>query len=166
MRPAATGLDMTNVRNWVTATGQIPRDEAGYLWATDLAALGMAGQDPTYSTLGALVDRAIVWASSVSGRAFLREPVSRNPHVHVYAKGTIEGIARFLITLLLLALLFIPVAVALCVSSVGLRVLAAFFACSLFILALSIVTRARTAELFVAGATYSALLVVFIYGSS
>ncbi|KAH6975025.1 hypothetical protein BKA56DRAFT_82530 [Ilyonectria sp. MPI-CAGE-AT-0026] len=165
-RPAATELDTTNVRNWVAMTGQIPRDEASYLWAKDLAALGMSGQDPTFSTLGALLDRVMVWASDVFRRAFLRQTISRNSRVYIFSKGAIEGIARFITTIVLLALLFIPIAVALCVSSVGLRVLAAFFACSPFILALSAVTKARTAELFVAGATYSALLVVFITGSS
>jgi hypothetical protein len=58
-----------------------------------------------------------------------------------------------LIAALLLMLLFVPIAVSLSIGSVALRIFAALLACSIFILALSVVTKAKTAELFVAGAT-------------
>jgi hypothetical protein len=50
-------------------------------------------------------------------------------------------------------LLFVPIAVSLSIGSLALRIFAALLACSIFILALSVVTKAKTAELFVAGAT-------------
>jgi hypothetical protein len=62
-RPAAMERDINNVQNWIQATGQIPREEAAYLWSSDLAALGSSGHDPTYSILEGPIEDAMIWVS-------------------------------------------------------------------------------------------------------
>jgi hypothetical protein len=60
--------DITNVRNWISSTGQIVKEETKYLWAADLAALGVSGEDPTYFALEGPIENAIIWASKITSK--------------------------------------------------------------------------------------------------
>jgi hypothetical protein len=60
--------DITNVRNWISSTGQIMKEETKYLWAEDLGALGVSGEDPTYFALEGPIENAIIWVSKITSK--------------------------------------------------------------------------------------------------
>ncbi|KAI1414644.1 hypothetical protein F5Y13DRAFT_13048 [Hypoxylon sp. FL1857] len=164
-RHAAGDRDTENIQNWIQSTGQLPRSEAAYLWQDDLVAVGAADRDFTSPVLQGLIEDSVVWLSKLVKWTPLHQKVSRDSHIHIISTSVLNGILRFIITLLLMAMLFVPVVISVSIANTAARIGIAMIACCIFILALAMVAKAKTSELFVAGATYSAILVVFISGS-
>lgn len=164
-REVASERDVSNVQNWVRTMGQIPRDEAAYLWRDDLITIGASGKDSTSYGFEGPVGDAVIWASNMFNKTLFRQTVSRDPNVYIFSPFFLESLTRALIALMLLLILFVPIVLLMLAVTIAGRVCIAMLACCIFILALSIVAKAKTSELFVAGATYSAILVVFIAGS-
>ncbi|KAH9995156.1 hypothetical protein F4779DRAFT_631706 [Xylariaceae sp. FL0662B] len=165
-RPAARGRDTDNVQNWMKSTGQIPRSEAAYLWQEDLVTIGETNRDPTSPILQDLIEDTIIWLSKLAKSTPFHRAVSRDPHIHIFSSSMLGNFSKFIITLLLLLMLFIPVVISVSIRNTAARICVAMIACCIFIIALAMVAKAKTSELFVAGATYSAILVAFITGSN
>ncbi|KAI1391628.1 uncharacterized protein F4822DRAFT_427484 [Hypoxylon trugodes] len=164
-RHAVRERDAENVQNWIQTTGQIPRSEAAYLWQEDLVAVGPIDKDSTNPTLQDLVEDSLIWISKWAKRTLHHQGVSRDSRIHIFSATVLGNVSRFMITLLLLFMLYIPVVISVFIVNTTARICVAMIACLIFVLALSVVANAKTSELFVAGATYSAMLVAFLTGS-
>ena len=80
-------------------------------------------------------------------------PVSRDPNVHIISQSLIDGLAQIGINLVLTVQLFVPVLTVLLIKGLGKRMAVILLASAAFITALSVLGRARTKDLFMAGAT-------------
>ena len=82
-----------------------------------------------------------------------RLDVSRDPNVHIFSGSLTRGLAWALILPLILFLLVVPVVVCNVLDSLALRIMTILIFISIFLVTLSGLTKARTTEIFVAGAT-------------
>jgi hypothetical protein len=78
---------------------------------------------------------------------------SRNPYVHIFPVAILNGIVQVLVTLVLIALLFIPVLVVSHLQGMGKRLIVILISSTVFITVLSVLGRVKVADLFIAGAT-------------
>ena len=77
----------------------------------------------------------------------------------------ISNLARSIIAALTIVVQLIPIVVLHVVTSTVPRFVVIFASAMLFVSTITIVSKASMAEVFVAGATYSAVLVVFVSGN-
>ncbi|KAI1504694.1 hypothetical protein F5X99DRAFT_370710 [Biscogniauxia marginata] len=157
----ATNRDVANLQNWIDGNGCIAREETAYL---------EQGED--LLTVASPNDSAIIWLGLLveKGRVYLRErfgqhprlDVSRDPNVHIFPPSSTVRAAQILITPFIVFLLLVPVIICYFVKYLPARLFVIITATAGFIAVLSSLTRARTAELAVAGATYTTVLIVFI----
>lgn len=59
-RPTARRRDLKNIRNWIQNTGQIAREESGYLWSNDLITVGASDTDTTCLVSNGLIENVII----------------------------------------------------------------------------------------------------------
>ncbi|KAL9611345.1 MAG: hypothetical protein Q9167_003994 [Letrouitia subvulpina] len=85
-------------------------------------------------------------------------------YFHIKEKSLERG-ARALIATLAIVLLLTPVVILYVVQKTALRFTIILIASAAFVLAVAIMSKAKAVEIFVAGATYTAVLVVFIAGN-
>ena len=78
----------------------------------------------------------------------------------------IRKFARSLIVVITIIVLLTPLIVLNVVTSTILRFIVVFVSAALFVSAITVFSKLSMAEIFAAGATYSAVLVVFVSGSS
>ncbi|KAI1825595.1 hypothetical protein F4861DRAFT_500915 [Xylaria intraflava] len=157
----ASHRDITNLENWVDGNGCIARAETAYLARTE-DLLSVAHRD----------DNALAWLGSLveDGRVYARErfgknpqpSISRDPNVHIFSERSTARAARILITPFVVVLLLTPVIICNFVQSLTARLAVIILATTCFVAVLSGLTRVRTVELVVAGATYTTVLIVFI----
>lgn len=79
--------------------------------------------------------------------------ISRDPNVYIYRGAMLQKLSRLIIALLVVTLLCIPIIIVNALSHLGSRIIVIVLASTTFIAALSTCTRARTTEIFIAGAT-------------
>ena len=153
----APGRAATNLQNWVAGTGAIARAESEYLQQKrDLMSIG-AVEDNAATWLEAFVEDAWVGVRRHASRLGLKNPndgVSRDANVHIFAPSSVRRAVRILLTPLITLLLLTPVVICNFVRTLTPRLVIIVIATTGFIAVLSGLTRARTVELIVAGATY------------
>lgn len=93
-------------------------------------------------------------------------PVSRNPNIYVFSRKLVAGLARAVIVGLLVLVLVMPAVLLLVVHNTLMQLLVVFSFCTLFFVMLSTLAKTRTAETFMAGAAYAAVVVVFLSGNT
>ncbi|KAK3984183.1 hypothetical protein QBC44DRAFT_337438 [Cladorrhinum sp. PSN332] len=154
----ASHRDVANLQNWVDGNGCIARQETAYLArAEDL--LSIASPDDGATTwLGVLVEGCHV----LFHKNHPRLAPSRDPNVHIFPRSSITRVARMLMTPFVVVLLLAPVVICNLVGSLTARLVVIITATTGFVAVLSSLTKARTIELTVAGATYTTVLIVFI----
>ncbi|KAK4170902.1 hypothetical protein QBC36DRAFT_250540 [Triangularia setosa] len=157
----ASHRDVANLQNWVDGNGCIARQETAYLArAEDL--LSVASPDDGATTwLGALVEGCRALYTKRVG-LHPRLDASRDPNLHVFPRSSITWVTRMLMTPFVVVLLLAPVVICNLVDSLTARLVVIIAATTVFVAVLSGLTRARTAELVVAGATYTTVMIVFI----
>ncbi|KAI9900825.1 hypothetical protein N3K66_005087 [Trichothecium roseum] len=170
-----------NLRNWVDGNGSIARAESEYLeHGRDLVSVGEV-DDNAAAWLEALVEDVCVGARRQLEKS--RTPpdlgtdpdpdlerqggrgvgiVSRDANVHVFTPASVRRAVRALLTPLITLLLLTPVVVCNFVAELTPRLIIVVISTTGFIAIMSGLTRTRTVELIVAGATYTTVLVVFI----
>lgn len=164
-----------NLRNWVDGNASIARAESAYLeHGRDLVSVGEV-DDNAAAWLEALVEDVCVGARRQlakfrtppdpdtgtdpdpdlerqgSGRGGV---VSRDANVHVFTPASVRRAVRALLTPLITLLLLTPVVVCNFVAELTPRLIIVVISTTGFIAILSGLTRTRTVELIVAGATY------------
>ncbi|KAK8016715.1 hypothetical protein PG993_014904 [Apiospora rasikravindrae] len=98
------------------------------------------------------------------------QDVSIDPHVHIWSGAgpgwPIRLVARGLLLLLISLLLLGPVVICNMIASLSIRIVVVLLATTSFVLVVTVLTRPKTMELIVAGATYTTVLIVFASGTS
>ncbi|KAF2686514.1 hypothetical protein K458DRAFT_476388 [Lentithecium fluviatile CBS 122367] len=150
----ATPRNVSSVQNWVKGNPCTARNEVAFLDHPDDLLGVISPQDETLWVFEAQLQRALarLWTGFRRRSMF---NVSRDPAVYISSRSPLRTVARAIIrsgTVLLL------------LPMVRLGVVA--MAASPFVAMLCWVIRARPVEMFVAGAMYTTVLVVFIFGSA
>lgn len=83
----------------------------------------------------------------------MRSSTSRDEHIFIFPPSLIRKTAQFLIVWLVLILLVIPLVVLNNISSFTNRIVVILAATAAFVLGVAVFSRARTVEVFIAGAT-------------
>ncbi len=79
--------------------------------------------------------------------------VSDDPNVYIYSGPLIQLCARALLLLLITFLLLMPVGICNIISTISIRILVVIVCTTMYLLVLSVLTKSRTMELILAGAT-------------
>ncbi|KAF2495500.1 hypothetical protein BU16DRAFT_561784 [Lophium mytilinum] len=166
--------DIANLENWIDSTGCLARQETAYLGkGEDLATLASPA-DRALNAFEGPIEGFLIWIATKFNKVWLplesenaspRLQVSRDPNVHIFSSALVARLGRFLVASLLVLLLLIPVIIVNAIDSVALRLLVIAISSTIFIIVLSMLTKARTGEIFVAGATFTTVLVVFVAGT-
>ncbi|KAK3385190.1 hypothetical protein B0H63DRAFT_180145 [Podospora didyma] len=144
--------DVASLQNWVDGNGCIARRETAYLArAQDLVSVA-SPDDGATAWLGALAESCRVLFYTRVGH-YPRLNASRDPNVHIFPRSSTTWVARMLMTPFVVVLLMAPVVVCNLISSLTARLVVIVAATTGFVAVLSGLTRARTIELVVAGAT-------------
>ncbi|KAK0739046.1 hypothetical protein B0T21DRAFT_285004, partial [Apiosordaria backusii] len=154
----ASSRDVTSLRNWLDETGCLSEEESLYLDRDrDLASLACS-RDFAMSHLEEWVeDRLIQFYSQFRAhRQQIKDPgfeISSNPHVYIYSGGMIRRIAMGLLLLLITSLILTPVVVCDLVDDMPARITIITASTLCYLTVLSRLTKSRTIELILAGAT-------------
>jgi hypothetical protein len=154
---AASHWDRLNLQNWVDGNGCIAREETAYLARTEDLVRVVSPNDSAVIWLGSLAEDGCVYFRECFGRV-------RNPHsayinqaeaspTHIFPVSSIARAARILITPFIIVLLLMPVIICSFVNSLTARLVVITIATTSFMIVLSGLTKTRTVELAVAGAT-------------
>ncbi|KAI0549743.1 hypothetical protein F4679DRAFT_584206 [Xylaria curta] len=164
---AAPSRTISNLQNWVDGTGCIARNETAYLeHAEDLFSLATS-EDRLVTWLEARTEDFCVFcwnlfprtkaASSLRGLL----DVSRDPNVHIFSPSFLRVAVYILVAPFITVLLLTPVIICNFVSQLLARLIIVVAATITFVSVLSGVSKARTIELIIAGATYDNLPITF-----
>ncbi|KAK0621796.1 hypothetical protein B0T17DRAFT_618198 [Bombardia bombarda] len=165
----------TSLKNWVKDDKNVFRDETTYLdYHSDLVAVGALTHDVP-GVLQYFLEDIIIWVTKVLRKMLPvgpKQPTttstpdsstpSRNPDIHLLPARALRNMVNCLLTVLLILLLFVPVMTVMRIANLEQRLAVIMVASAVFVILLSVLGKAKTADLFVAGATYSAVLVVFV----
>ncbi|OTA93382.1 hypothetical protein M434DRAFT_395646 [Hypoxylon sp. CO27-5] len=152
---------VSNLQNWVNGNGCVARAETAYLSRPE-ELVSVAGTDETIiSWLETLIEDGLSRMRWHIGRRGLQD-LSRDPNVYIPIKSSISRLTRVLMIPLIIALLLVPVIICNCLTLMAARVCTIVVATTVFVGVLSISTKAKAAELVVAGATYTTVLTVFV----
>ncbi len=80
--------------------------------------------------------------------------MSDDPNVYIYSGPLIQLCARALLLLLITFLLLVPVGICNIISTISIRILVVIGCTITYLLVLSVLTKSRTMELILAGATF------------
>ncbi|KAI0534863.1 hypothetical protein GGR58DRAFT_481204 [Xylaria digitata] len=157
--------NVTSLTNWLNGTAALARDETAYLINTnDLVSLSSSGDRLVTSMEGLAEDGLIRFHKgfrSLSGNCR-----SRDLHVYLYSGVLVRRLSHVAISALVALLLTAPIIACFAVQSIPLRLVLILIATMMLLMTMATLSYQRTAELFIAGATYCAVLVVFLSGNS
>ncbi|KAL2054230.1 hypothetical protein ABVK25_005371 [Lepraria finkii] len=161
----ATARDVESLRRWVDGTGCLARNETTFLQhEKDLMKL-VAPFDTATAKVEPLIEDALIF---LAGKLHLSLPraVSSDDNVFFLSPKYLRILTQLIICVVTVTVLWVPTMILDSIQSrVGL-LFGMFCAAGLFTLVMSLFSQARTVEVFVAGAGYAAVLVVFISGNS
>ncbi|KAK6082986.1 hypothetical protein SCUP515_02220 [Seiridium cupressi] len=163
--PASRKREVRNLQNWVDGTACLDRGESSYLKCTDdLVDLAESG-DTSISYTESAVEDCTFWLETLFAKF---SPNIRIGRLHVTADDhvlllgpTLQRISRAIAIMIVTLIILAPTIVLLSIESPTVRVVASIFSGAFFLSIISLFTRARTIEVFAAGASYAAVLVVF-----
>ena len=150
-----------NLINWIRANGCIARDEIDYITESwDLASVA-SPEDGTIAYLEEFVERCCISMQRILRKIHMGNSStwttqglgSRDPKVHIFSAPLLYRRARILLAPLVTTLLLTPVVICNFLASLSSRLAVVVFATSVFVAVLSVLTRAKTIDLIVAGAT-------------
>lgn len=157
-------LNVVSLRNWTKNTGNPARSETAYLDASDDLLCVATGTDSFLTRVELLLERAIIWGwECVGSRVHCND--SRDPNVFIFSGSFSKRLAHASAAWGVVMVLWLPVIIINMLDSMLLRLISIIAAAAIAIMLLAVLTNAGTWEMFVAGATYSAVLVVFVSDS-
>lgn len=148
-----------SLRNWLDGSAAIAHRESDFLeHEADLASLG---RDE---------DNMALWLETMLSRLprrlqkilYLPSNISRDSNVHITPRTVSDQIVRIIIAPVVAVILLIPVVICHIVTDSNKRLFTIILSSYMFVLLLSLWTRSNTTTLTMAGATYTAVLIVFI----
>jgi hypothetical protein len=164
--------DVESLQNWLDGNGCLAEEESAYLaHRGELVSLAPAG-DNAILQLEAWVEQGLVrlWRnfrkvfqphySAINIRTRLMtasqgrfHDVSDDPNVYIYSGSLIQLSARALLLLLITFLLLMPVVICNIIGTISIRIFIVIMCTMMYLLVLSALTKSRTMELILAGAT-------------
>ncbi|KAE9378767.1 hypothetical protein N431DRAFT_499509 [Stipitochalara longipes BDJ] len=149
---AAKPRDVLSLQSWVNGNACLARDETRYLtFDKELLSISSPNDDT--------VSRLECWVEDILIRFykdFREDPhysVSRDSNVYIFSGSLIGRIARTLILTIIIFLLLAPVLVCNSLSNTTSRIITIVISTIVFLFTISALTRAKTVETFLAGAT-------------
>ncbi|KAI7781661.1 hypothetical protein LA080_014427 [Diaporthe eres] len=157
--------DIQSLQNWLGGNGCLAEEECAYLaHCGELVCLAPAGDNAMLQLEAWVEDRLVrFWQNFRKGRY---HTVSDDPNVYIYSGPLIQQTARAMLLLLITFLLLMPVVICNIVGTLSIRVFVVVVSTILYLLVLSVLTKSKTIELILAGATYATVLIVFVSGTS
>lgn len=153
--------DVQSLQNWVHGNACLNWEETKYLdHEEDLFAISSIGDNATRKLEAWVEDSLARWFQK-SGKSTLSGK-SRDTHVYIFSTRFITRLARVLIVSLIILLLSIPIIVCHSISNMRAKLAIIILSLIIHLAILSGLTTARTNELFLAGATYATVLIVFV----
>ncbi|RWA07041.1 hypothetical protein EKO27_g8068 [Xylaria grammica] len=142
--PAASKREIDNLQNWINGTGSLDRSESSYLQYADLVNISGSGDNSAAYT-ESVVEECIFWLETLLARVFPdvrigRLRVTEDDNVLLLGPG-LRKICRAITVMTISLVILAPTIVLLSIESPA--------------------ARAKTIEVFAAGASYAAVLVVF-----
>ncbi|KAK3936714.1 hypothetical protein QBC46DRAFT_461337 [Diplogelasinospora grovesii] len=162
---SAEGRDVRSLQNWLDGTGCLAREETAYLThSRDLVSLAPAGDNAVLQLETWVEDKLIRFYRGFRKRRFHDQ--STDPNVYIYSGPLIKRTAKALLLYLITLLLVMPAVICNIVSTISIRIIIVMASTISYLLILSGLTKSRTMELILAGATYATVLIVFVSGTS
>lgn len=157
--------DVRSLQNWLEGTACLAREETAYL-----------AHDKELVTLAPTGDSALTQLEAWAGdklvqffrddRESLFNDFSTDPNVYIYDSPMIRQTAKAILLSLVTLLLVMPVVICNVTSKIWTRMIIVTVSTVIYLLILSSLTRSRSIELILAGATYATVLIVFVSGTS
>ncbi|KAF2176027.1 hypothetical protein K469DRAFT_743122 [Zopfia rhizophila CBS 207.26] len=153
--------DIRSLQNWVNGNGCLSWEETEYLnHCNDLRSIVPLEDSATVRFEAWVEDSVVRLLMKLQSRS--HPNLSRDPHVFIFPTQHISKVARILIVLLIIVLLSVPIIICHSISSSSARVSVIVLSLVVFLAILSGLVTKRTNELFLAGVTYTTVLVVFV----
>ncbi|KAJ9139048.1 hypothetical protein NKR19_g7574 [Coniochaeta hoffmannii] len=156
--------DVESLGNWLDGTGCVAGEETAYLGHhQDLVSLAPAGDNAVLQLEAWVEDKFIRFDRRFNKNRDL--DTSSDPNVYIYSGHLIKNSVKALLLLLITFLLLLPVVICNLVSTVSIRIAVVMASTIFYLLVISQLTRSKTMDLVLAGATYATVLIVFISGT-
>ncbi|KAK8055359.1 hypothetical protein PG993_000586 [Apiospora rasikravindrae] len=145
--------DVESLHNWLEGTGCIAREERAYLEKRhELQCLTRTGDNAVFQLEAWIEDKIIrAWPVLQKRRS---GKLSTDNKVHIFSGEGVRQAARALLLLLITLLLLVPVIVCNFVSSSSARITIVTVSTVTYLKILLVLTKSKTFELTLAGATY------------
>jgi hypothetical protein len=157
--------DIEILRNWSDATACIAEEETQYLsYKGELVALAPLA-DNALAAIETLVEDRLIDVSSVWRKKSL-DDASQHVKIFDYSGPIAKMTAKALFLCLITLLLFLPVVICNLVGDFMARIFIVMTSTVVYLLILAVLTKSRSMELVLAGATYTTILIVFVSGTS
>lgn len=160
----AAPRSVLSLQNWIKNTACLARNEREFLTrGRDLITLSPAKESGVEAIEHWFEDCLISAADK-----FQKGPnrsISRDSNVYIFTNKRSATLARFLISTIVVTFLLAPVLVCNSLKGEKGRMLVVAFATILLITVLSVLSKARMVEMFIAGTAYATVLIVFVSGA-
>ncbi|KAI0198128.1 hypothetical protein F4808DRAFT_452216 [Astrocystis sublimbata] len=163
--PAASQREVQNLQNWIDGTGCLDRSESSYLqYSGDLVSLSSSG-DTSTEYIEMAVEECVYWLEIMLGRIFPnirlgRSRVTEDDNV-LLLSPVLQKLCRAMTITVITLIILAPTVLLLGIASPAVRIAASILSAAFFLAIVSSFTQARAVEVFAAGASYAAVLVVF-----
>ncbi|KAF2629496.1 hypothetical protein BU25DRAFT_446986 [Macroventuria anomochaeta] len=162
---SAKRRDVRSLQNWIEGNGCLSWEESDFLaHCNDLRRLVPTEDDATARFEGWVEDR-LGWMVQKLQKRSAYPRLSSDPKVFISTTAFVGSVARVLVVFLIIVFLSLPIIVCRSIESSSARLGVIVFSLIVFLLVLAGVVTKRTNELFLAGATYTTVLVVFVSSS-
>ncbi|KAI0868413.1 hypothetical protein GGS24DRAFT_494578 [Hypoxylon argillaceum] len=156
--------DVESLQNWLDGTGCLAREETECLSSRDLMSLAPAADNATMLLNTWIEARLIRLYRGFRRKSF--HNFSNSPNVYIYSEPLIRRAAKALRLSLIALLLLILVVICNIINTTSGRIVVVIASTISYLLILSGLTKSRTMELTLAGATYATVLIVFVSGTN
>ncbi|KAL2820069.1 hypothetical protein BJX63DRAFT_337402 [Aspergillus granulosus] len=161
---AATSGDVRSLQNWLDGNGCLAREESAYLeHRRDLVTLASPGDDDATTRLETWVEDKLIRFY----RGFRASPyhdISDDPNVYIYSGPWIRRIAKAILLSIIILFLLLPIVVCSMTQLIPVRLAIIAVLTIAYLVVIPLLTKSKTMELMLAGATYATVLTVFISG--
>ncbi|OCL10308.1 hypothetical protein AOQ84DRAFT_261024, partial [Glonium stellatum] len=157
-RPTSSERDVRSVKNWTKGNPCLARSETAYLNEGDDLASIAGVRDETIFRMESILEDFMPQRLCSGSRRSRR--YTADPHVFFFGPR-LQQMSRGLIAWMTILTLLVPIAILNSLASLIGRFITIVIAAGVVVFSMSLLTKARTLEVFMAGTAYAAVLVVF-----
>ncbi|KAI0547664.1 hypothetical protein F4679DRAFT_359081 [Xylaria curta] len=163
--PASSQREVQNLQNWIDGTGSLDRSESSYLrYSSDL--VNLASYRDNFTTyIESAVEECLYWLEILLARISPGIQIGRlkatDDHNVLILGPMLQTICRIVMITIVTLIIMVPTIALLGIASSAGRAVVSVISGAFFLSMISFFTQARTIEVFAAGASYAAVLVVF-----